>query len=459
VPLLFGSATIGVAAWAGRRWMGRIAAVAFVLLCWISTYLAHYRFEIKHYTADAFFGLLLPALAVWTIETDRADDRRRRMWVWWAIAIVGHWVSNGALFVTPLCALILLVAIWRHGGRRAAAWFSAGGLVWLVSFALIYQYSLSYTRSNTYLRSVWSSELLPTSLGVAGTLQWFLERFEPLGLNPGATALWGLLWASAICGWLFAARRELGLVLAAVVLSAFPLALIVPLHQRFSIWIVPALYAGAVLLLDRAVAACRDAMTKRQWGVLAVAAIIVFVQLQLCADIFTRGREELDARRHSTDKHQLDDRAAVRWLIAQRQPGDVLMTTHLALPAAWWYGGIRISDDAGAGGTLPDGSPVFEVDATNDCPSRQLDEALKKAPRVLLYLGFDVIPGFDHALLSNLARLGHMTAHREFSHLGRAAVIDLRMPPSDRAMQLKRDSASERADSGGCVRLRRAERW
>ena len=50
VPLLFGIATVGAAAWVGRRWMGRVGAAVFVLLCWISPYLSHYRFEVKHYT-------------------------------------------------------------------------------------------------------------------------------------------------------------------------------------------------------------------------------------------------------------------------------------------------------------------------------------------------------------------------------------------------------------------------
>ena len=36
VPLLFGIATVGVAAWIGRRWMGRIAGAVLVVLCWLS---------------------------------------------------------------------------------------------------------------------------------------------------------------------------------------------------------------------------------------------------------------------------------------------------------------------------------------------------------------------------------------------------------------------------------------
>ena len=75
--------------------------------------------------------------------------------------------------------------------------------------------------------------------------------------------------------------------------------------------------------------------------------------------------------------------------MGQWQPGDALMTTRLGLPAVWWYGMIPISDEAGAGKVLRDGSPVYEAGLTNDCPSRQLEDALQNHRRVLLYLGFD----------------------------------------------------------------------
>ncbi len=280
-------------------------------------------------------------------------------------------------------------------------------------------------------------------------MQWFLDRLEPLALDPGGTALATTLWISAICGWAFGVKRPLGLVFAGVPLSAFAFAAVVPLHQRFSLWMVPALYAGVALLIDRAVALGSHAFARRRWTLLAVAMVVLLVPFRLCADIVTRGRLHLDARRHSTHKHQLDDRAAVRWLMGQWQPGDALMTTRLALPAVWWYGMIPISDEAGAGNVLRDGSPVYEAGLTNDCPSRQLEDALKNHRRVLLYLGFDVVPAVDYVLLRNLAQLGGMTAHRRFAQLGRAAVIDLRMPASGSIMELNRTTTPDQVES--CV--------
>ena len=143
VPLLFGIATVG----AGRVGRSTVDGAdcrrrCSSLLCWIGPYLSHYRFEVKHYTADILFGLLLPALAAWAIEADRSSDRARRIWLWWIAAAIGHWFANGALLVTPACAIFLCVAVWRRDGRRAAVWFAAGGLMWLGSFGLHYLISI-----------------------------------------------------------------------------------------------------------------------------------------------------------------------------------------------------------------------------------------------------------------------------------------------------------------------------
>ena len=202
-----------------------------------------------------------------------------------------------------------------------------------------------------------------------------------------------------------------------------------------------------------------DAFVRRRWALFAAAVLVLLVQFRLASDIVTRGKVDIEARHGATHKHQLDDRAAIRWLMSQWQPGDALITMHLALPAVWWYGKISIADEAGAGGCQEDGSPIYEVVPATDCPSRQLEDALKGRRRVLLYLGFDVVPGFDRLLLDDLAQLGGLAAHREFSRLGWAAVIDLtcRRPAALRVWT--GTHTAEPAAVDGCVGVQRAARW
>ena len=71
VPTLSGIATYVAALWIARRWLAWPAGLVFVLMCIFGFSLSHYRVEVKHYTGDAFWALLLPALAVWATGAPR----------------------------------------------------------------------------------------------------------------------------------------------------------------------------------------------------------------------------------------------------------------------------------------------------------------------------------------------------------------------------------------------------
>ncbi len=132
VPMLFGVGVIVTSLWIGRRWLGFLGAVTLTLCCALGQWLTFYSLELKHYSADAFWAFLLPALAAWTMETkpDHRSDLRRRVLIWWTAAAIGLWFSNGALFVAPGCALILVYACWRRGGWPNAGRCCLFGLLW-----------------------------------------------------------------------------------------------------------------------------------------------------------------------------------------------------------------------------------------------------------------------------------------------------------------------------------------
>ena len=218
-PLLFGCGLLAVAAWVGRRTMSWSGAAVFVLLCAMGQWVSHYPFELERYSADAFWGLLLPALAVWAMAAEPAVARQRRLAAWWAAALVGHWLAYGALLGTPACALILFADQWRRGGWRPALRFSLMATAWLASLSLHYLVSIRHTATNDYLRGYWWPGFPPESAGIPDTLRWLAaSRLEPLALNPGGTAWWMTFWVVVLCGCALAGRR-LGVVLAAIPLS------------------------------------------------------------------------------------------------------------------------------------------------------------------------------------------------------------------------------------------------
>src|SRR5262249_14518881 len=170
--------------------------------------------------------------------------------------------------------------------------------------------------------------------------------------------------------------------------SAFALALLgfVPLYERFSIWIVPALYVGVTLAVDRAAQALRRAWNDRQWLRISISITTILLKLPIGADIIVNGYRDLEIP-HPTTKHSLYDRAAVRWLIAARRPGDMLMTTRLGWPAIWWYGRISIADRDQA----EIGSGFYEmtyVPPGIDCHPQPLRRLPTAGRRLLVYLGF-----------------------------------------------------------------------
>jgi len=105
--------------------------------------------------------------------------------------------------------------------------------------------------------------------------------------------------------------------LSAAVLAGLRL---VPLYERLSLWIVPALYVGLGVLrrsvrqhggigeqLSRA-GGCGSSPLEASW-VVGVAVV---------GDVGLRGIEDVRGNRPRTSHHQLDDRAAVRALIGKR---------------------------------------------------------------------------------------------------------------------------------------------
>ena len=462
VPACFGAATLGAAFWVGRRWMTGAGALTLVLLCTFGVWLSFYPLEMKHYSADAFWGLVLPALAVWAIEGASPIAVRRRALAWWALAAAAHWLSNGGLFATPGCALLLFVLIWRRLGAREAIVFAAGGVLWLVSFAFYYQLSLGYTHNSPYLRRFWSAELPPASIGVAGTLAWLASRLPLLAEDPGGTSMWVAFWATAVAGFVFAPRLVMGIAFATAPLTAFLLAGVVPLYQRFALWTVPALYAGVAMLADRAVMSARSADTRR-WLRYGTTVAIAAAVLPLAAAIVARGVDDFRHTRVPDTNRGLDDRASTRWLLEQRRPGDAVLSTRLGWPALWWYGQMQPAASIDAGRVAGHVSH-YQVDYLPSGPDcGELREAMKPHTRALVHIGFPDLPeGYGELLLRHLDQIGAIASYRQFGHVGFVAVVDLHTPGAEqRSLDLiplpRRGPAPERL--AGCIDVKPAVLW
>jgi hypothetical protein len=471
LPVAFGVATAWTAVWVGRRWMGGLGAATLVFLCAFGAWASYFALELKPYSADLFFGLALPALAAWAIDAPQDDFTfRTRIWRWWMAASVAQFLANGALLVTPTSALVLGLEAWRRRGLRGLVAMTAPAAVWGCAFALHYTLTSRFALGSRYLRDYWSFALPPAGSDIADRFRWLFDQLHPFALKPAGSDLTYIFWIAAATGLVIALRkyRGLGLACAPVALAGllFAAVRVVPLYERLSLWMLPALYVGVSVLGDQALGSIAAALRQRRWVQLgaATAAATLFVAT-LVGTARTTHRE-----RHlllpGGGNHQLDDRAAVRWLMARREPGDIIITSHLAEPAIWWYAGVSLAEP-GRGRRQSDGSPILEVDANrsaDSCDPAAFENALHGHRRALVFLGFrfdDQPRAFDDLLLWRLSDFGAMTAYRGFAERSRVAVFDFTASPSGRQGPLRPDARPEdpAIPASACLGVAEAERW
>ncbi len=443
IPLLFGLALLIVAAWIGRRWMTPAGATTLVFLCAAGQWISFHALELKHYSADSCFGLLIPALAVWAIEEDR-------VLTWWIVAAVAQWFSNGALFVVPACALVVLMAQRGIASRSGVA-------IWLVSFGLNFVANLGPARSNDFLNQYWANAFPPRGSNVFAIVEWLAAQLSPLAVKPAGSGFGIWFWVVAVAGFILAIRRAplIRLVFALIPISGMTFAAIrlVPMFERLALWMIPAAYVGVAFAADASVERIIRFRTQYRSLDAALGLTACLVLLVILADVGRRGTTYL-ALTEPKANHEVDDRAAVRWLARQSRPGAVWITTHNALPAIWWY----------ANDNLPALESTVEQDSQS-CGTSELGETLRRdgPTRALVYLGFShrVPPSFDDTLLMRLGSLGQITAYNGFGENSHALVVDLREPPTGRvtlALLGATDDAGP-ADVSGCITVSPARRW
>lgn len=457
VPLLFGLATLATAVWIARRWLTPVGGVALTTMLGFGEWVAHYALELKHYSADVFWALLLPAMAVRVASTEDEAQRHRRLTAWWVIAAVGLWCANGAVLIVPVCAVMFLVTegVPRH--RASARRFAPGLAIWVASFAAHYAVSARYTLGSEFLRNYWHWALPPQSGGLSATLAFLAAQFAPLAANPAGALNWRLMWALALLGAVLV-PSTLARLCAGVIASAFVFGglAIVPLADRLALWMAPALYILIALACDAGVRMGRLAWAHRQYARVAAAVVLVTAGLTVTVQIVAKGYGDFAARIPESN-NGTNDRAAIAWLTTQAEPGDIILTTHLGLPAPWWYA-PGLSSAREPGGALE----VGLGSAGPECNASPLGARLAGRRRLLVHLGFpDGPPGFDTALLDEILPHGAMVDYRRFAERNLAVVIDLTAVPDGRrppAIDVAIEPGQPRGDSP-CVIARAAVHW
>jgi hypothetical protein len=320
VPLLAGTATLGLTWLLARRLLPAWATpfpVAFVAL---SPSLVYYSTEVKQYATDTAVVLTVLLLAL------SADTTRRRLVRLTVAGSVLLWLSHAAVLAMAGVSVVLVL---RHALRRR--WREAGVTTavlapWLLSLLASYLLLLADLRNNQVLLDYWDY----TFPGEDGLVAWFVDRWHDLADTPldyGATTF-GLLVLAAAAARLLLTRRVHGAVLLAPVpmatlgagLSAYPFA------GRLSLWLAPVAAVASAALLPSSVGLDRPGLLRLGWAALAVPALLL--------PVLPGMRDTLPALVEARYVEEL--RPVLEQVARERQPGD-LVYIHIAGRGAYDY--------------------------------------------------------------------------------------------------------------------------
>ena len=324
VPLLFSAALAPLAYMLGRtvdpgsRWRAWALGVAGVLLP------VSLRHDLKQYTADAFFTLLL-ALLVARAEREWSV---RRLVALTSVACVAPLISHTSILVSLPAFALLIGALLVRGQRRPAAWTAGAAALSAASFGAVYLLFDAPGRT-PMLVHYWDPYYVPIDGGTARALSFVHTRWsgflDQTGLDGRIVA--GLLLILG-CFVLFRlGRYVLALLLPTLLVESIAIASLklYPLwdHRTSTYLTAFATIVGVIGLV------CGTAFFPRHVD-RRIGTVVTIVASLIAVGLVARSATES----WSSPIRDEDTRSAALYIATHREPGDVVLVD---FPAAYGF--------------------------------------------------------------------------------------------------------------------------
>ncbi len=324
----FGVGTV-VVFWFLARYLVEVpAALLGLTAVALSPALVYYSKELKQYSGDAFFAVLL----LWLAERLRASQGQRGWLALVLAGVVGLGYSHALIFTLPIVAVVLYATLpLRQSGRLTLA-VVIWGLAFTAYYVLFFRQEM-----NPALVAYWSQDF-PNLAGPGQFFQWL----GPAAYRYGSYFLgkWGVVWGPVLlaAGLVVMVRRRRArvvLYLLGPLVLAFTAAC---LHRypfmahfggnRLMLFSAPVLYL--LVALGGWALFTRLSQHRQRWLALALTGVIL-VAMQPWAGI-------------KSDLHPLDNREQIQPLItyleANRKPQDLVYVYYYAVaPFKYYYRG------------------------------------------------------------------------------------------------------------------------
>ncbi len=326
-PLISGLLALYLIYLVARRYFGTTGLFA-VLVFAISWSLIYYSSELKQYSSDALFALLLIYLAF------RCFDKRERFEDFLLLGVTGLiaiWTSHPSAFILAGIGLTLIFDKLNRKAYTPLAWTLGLGVLWTSALAAVYFVSLRYLTANSFLQDYWRHAFMP--LPPWSNLDWFGKTYLSLmGASLGFDSLYLVILCSALglIGVVSLSYRNRNIAM--VILLPFGLALIAaalqeyPLDDRFMLFLVPLF----ILLMAEGLSQIYLSLQKSS-GTMAVIFFACIALLTLWMPVYDGYRKFLAPPMGE------DIKPVLQYVVENQSPNDLVYVEHGARPAFAYY--------------------------------------------------------------------------------------------------------------------------
>ena len=257
VPLAAGIIALFLFLAVAKRCIKPQAIPLAVLLFAISHPLVRFSSELKQYSSDVAFALLLCWLAL-VLESKRL--RGSWMVVFGLVGAIAIWFSHPAMFVLAGAGLTLWVSALMRRDWRGLGYVSLAGLCWMTSFLTFYFASLHAMVSSERLLTYWKEGFMPFPPLSVSDAKWFIATpFSVFKHTVGFTLPGVAVFAFIVgCRYVFAEHKQKSFILISPILFALLASALgrYPFQGRLLLFAVPCFLLwvaeGAVHIASRA---------------------------------------------------------------------------------------------------------------------------------------------------------------------------------------------------------------
>jgi 4-amino-4-deoxy-L-arabinose transferase-like glycosyltransferase len=323
-PLAAGIAALFVFWQVAKRTLEGSAVTVALLLFAVGDHLIYFSSEVKPYSSDVMFCLLILLACLWVI---RQDMKARHIILFGAISAFGIWFSYPSVFV--FAAGVLVCVLWiLHGKHYRMFWFLAIACFIALASFLVHYAAVLRSASTPELVTFWQHAFAPLPRSLKDIMWYvyvFLRMFKfPLGLWEYGLILAVLSFFTGCVVQFRKCRAVLGIIILPLVFTLIASGFqFYPFEGRLLLFLTPLMLlplASGIVYLAKAIA-----RTSRPLGAAVMLLLLAYPVANAGYRLFQpRAPEEL--------------RPALEYIIEQYQDGDVLYVYYGAYNAFRYYG-------------------------------------------------------------------------------------------------------------------------